>query len=450
MSDGTQKRPRVETPGIADRVKMSLFVLVERLSAARSMLLSGRRSGSGTAGHDAANLPPEALWVFVTTLGELNAIHALLDRVIDAMGSTPLVLLTDHPMYFESFRDRYPSATLIALDGSSTQATALASGSRPRLLLIAEIPCRPHDAPCRFPMALLHRLKQRQVPVALVNGWLYRERPASRLDALEQRMFDRQYLRLVDVFAVQTEEIRDSLVAAGAHPDRVVVTGNLKFDAADSAGWSSAGKRSERLLRYLLESGRPSIVAGCVTALADQTVVVEAFESVLRTRSNAMLVIVPRHPERLDRLAALEEELDRRNISHIRRTRIGPMATLESIQCMILDTLGELRDFYAASTISYVGPNHNVLEPLAHGKPKIVSPGWEQRYPSYPVYRIRLKAGAIEEIADGKAIGRRVGQLLNDASAYAAQQTLLSQSLAKQRGAAERCMQDLRSRCFLL
>ena len=64
---------------------------------------------------------------------------------------------------------------------------------------------------------------------------------------------------------------------------------------------------------------------------------------------------------------------------------------------MVLDTFGELPAAYEAAHVCYVGRNHNVLEPLAFGKPVVIPGGWEPAYPSYPVYRITCNAGLVTE-----------------------------------------------------
>jgi 3-deoxy-D-manno-octulosonic-acid transferase len=69
----------------------------------------------------------------------------------------------------------------------------------------------------------------------------------------------------------------------------------------------------------------------------------------------------------------------------------------DTLQVLVLDTIGELKDFYAASTIAHVGRNHNLLEPLAYGKPVTTSGLWEPQHPSYPIYRLLVEASAIIE-----------------------------------------------------
>lgn len=79
----------------------------------------------------------------------------------------------------------------------------------------------------------------------------------------------------------------------------------------------------------------------------------------------------------------------------------GPLD--DDTACLVLDTIGDLRDFYAAATVAHVGVDHNVLEPLAFDKPVTVLPGWESTYPSYPVYRLLHEQGALLE-ADAESL----------------------------------------------
>ena len=121
-----------------------------------------------------------------------------------------------------------------------------------------------------FPLVRVYELKRRGIPVCLVNGWLYGGKPSSFVDRIERALFGREYLRLLDLVTVQNDDVRSVLVRCGVDPSRVVVTGNAKFDAMATEPWTPRGKRSERLLRGMVESSRPCLVAGCVTDLADQ------------------------------------------------------------------------------------------------------------------------------------------------------------------------------------
>ena len=103
-------------------------------------------------------------------------------------------------------------------------------------------------------------------------------------------------------------------------------------------------------------------------------------------------------------MSRLAELIGDARIECVWRSQIGDDAILARTQCLVLDTIGELKDFYAAGSVAYVGRDHNILEPLTFGKPVTVSPGWDARYPSYPVYQVLKESIAISELSTADAI----------------------------------------------
>lgn len=422
--------------GIGLRAKWAAFRTVEWLSEIRARLAQGGANApvrANPAPPFGAGTP--SAWIFVSTIGELNAVEPFLSRFVEAMRPTPITFLTDRLVYRESYLAKYPSAYVYEIDGTSADVKRLLRLTPPQLLLIAEIPCLPSDAPCRFPFAAIYEAKARGAPVVLVNGWLYGDGPGSRLDALERRLFQRDYVRLMDLITVQHEDARRRMLDAGADPRKVFVTGNTKFDAVRFQPWSWAGARSDVLLQSIAESGRPCVVAGCVTDHADQRLILSAFQRVLERIPNALLVLAPRHPEKKDRMAALEALVQERGLRGLFRTRAGNTLLDPDVQCLVLDTMGELRDFYGVASVAYVGRDHNILEPLSLDKPVTLSPGWEPRYPSYPVYRLLREAGAVRELADEASLAAEWIRLLSNPGVHAAQIQNLRGTLERLKGA---------------
>jgi 3-deoxy-D-manno-octulosonic-acid transferase len=418
--------------GVLTRVKWQLFRLLERLSDLR---------GNAAAGHlelNAPAAPRPALWVFVSTIGELNAVDPFLRQLAARLAHLQLVLITDHPHYRDSYAQRYPQAQVCVTRGHGDDARTLARHYPPRLLIVAEIPCLPSDAPCRFSFAFLLEAKARRAPALLVNGWLYHYAPPSRMDAIERALFQRAWLRAFDRLCVQTPECRDRLVAAGASPERLAVVGNIKFDSMQRPQWSAGDARSPRLLGSLIASARPTIVAGCVTNESEQLAVVDAFERVRAQCDNALLVIAPRHPEVAERMNALRALLAARGHEARFRSTHGDTALDAGVDCLVLDTIGDLRDFYAAATVAHVGVDHNVLEPLAFGKPVSVVPGWDRTYPSYPVYRMLSDEQALLEAADAPALAAQWLASIDAHRAGTAGSSASARALERARGAVDR------------
>lgn len=418
------------------KLKWRLFSLLEKLNYLRA-----KRLGSQL------QLPPgqpvAALWVFVSTIGELNAVDPFLKRLLACHEHLQLVLLSDRPHYRDSYLGRHPKASVVIINGQSAEAEELAERYPPDLLVVAEIPCWPGDAPCRFPFAFLYRAKSCGARIAVVNGWLYHYPPSCRMDAIERRLFQRDYLAICDVIAVQTEDVRRSLVQAGARADRIGVAGNIKFDALPLGDWSPEKARSRTMLSSLIASSRICIVCGCVTDLAEQSMVLEAFGELRARYPEALLILAPRHPEHVEQMENLRDLLATMQIPSMFRASHPDMPVPDQIAVLVLDTIGELRDFYAVATISHVGKDHNVLEPLGFSKPVTIRAGWDETYPSYPVYRRMLDAKCLMEIDDGKQLAQAWLEMLDNLAHYQAMRQRISDAIAQARGAVARHMELL-------
>lgn len=386
---------------------VSLFRLLEHLAALRTRVTSGASQSATTT-----NPPPDpghqngSLWVFASTIGELTLIEPVLRALLAERPGLPLTLISDRATYRESFARKFPNAYVYNYAATLEDTRRLMMLSPPFALIVVEIPCLPGDAPCRLAYSAVHELRKRRVPIVLLNGWLYGYRPRSRLDRLERDWFASAYVQSMDLITVQNEETRGRLIAEGADPSRVHTTGNTKFDAFEAASdWSPSGRPSEHMLSGLLESTRPVVVAGCVTDRFDQALVTDAFTILLRTHPDALLVTAPRHPENPAVIEYLTQALSTRELTARRRTELQDGRLSDQVLCLVLDTFGELRDFYAVSDATFVGPNHNLLEPLAFGRSTTTRPGWDSTYPSYPVYLALRDADAIRECdqADGLA-----------------------------------------------
>jgi 3-deoxy-D-manno-octulosonic-acid transferase len=425
----------------AVRLRRAAFRVLEMLGDAREWL-KGRRPPAPRG----KPLPTEPgpggyLWVFASTIGELNAIEPLLRRLIEEAGCPPLLLISDREHYRDSYIERYPAARFAALDGRSGSIRSLMGSVPPCMLIIAEIPCLLSDAPCRLPSEVVYRLKRSRLPVCLVNGWLYHYPPSCLRDRLERQLLGRAYVQMIDLFLVQNDGIRQRLIDEGARPERVVVTGNIKFDALTrpALDWQTAA--SATMLRSIRDSDRPSLVAGCVTDPRDQSGLLDAIHGVLKRDPRALLVLAPRHPEISESMARLESFLEQRGLSYLFRSRVPDAELDPGVQVLVLDTIGELKYFYSVGDLAYVGANHNVLEPLSFSKPVLVLPGWEPTYPSYPVYRSLLERGVITEVRDHQALGREWIGRLHDPGRSRMQQEKLGSVLQASVGATDKALE---------
>lgn len=373
------------------KLKWSAFRALEALSD-----LKGNEA-AGQLDVEIPATPKAALWVFASTIGELNAVEPLLRTLHQRSQHLQLVLISDHAHYRDSYRSRYPGAVFCVTRGHSRDASALVRHYAPKALVIAEIPCYPAEAPCRFSSAFVFAAKNAGAQVAIINGWLYGYAPACKLDELERRLLAVDYLSAIDTICAQTEEVAQTLIDLGAPANNIHVVGNLKFDAMQQPGWTPANSKCPKLLTDLIESQRPIIVAGCMTDEDEQQRAIAAFASLKQSQPDALLVLAPRHPEVAANMQTIDAQLKAHTVAYSLRSSIADHPIPGEQACLVLDTMGELRDFYAVAAVAHVGVDHNVLEPLGFEKPVTVSPGWNSTYPSYPVYSLLHAQSVLNE-----------------------------------------------------
>src|SRR6187397_927672 len=231
---------------------------------------------------------------------------------------------------------------------------------KPRMFIMMETEIWPN---------LLRACHRDGVRTVVVNGRIStRSYPRYRL----ARPFFRRVLAHVDRFCMQGEESARRIIEMGADPDKVVVTGSLKFDSLDLPGAALAADRGRnRVLRYFrMTNDRPVIIAAS-TMKGEEEAVFEAFQRIRARVPEAMLIIAPRKPERFDEV---EQQARRAGWKTARRSEL-PVDAEPRQDVVVLDTIGELAQLYQIATAVFVGGSlvdtggHNVIEPAVFGKP---------------------------------------------------------------------------------
>lgn len=239
---------------------------------------------------------------------------------------------------------------------------------KPTLVIILETEIWPN---------FLRTCTRHQVPVVLANGRLS-DRSFARYRWLGQGMGDLlSYFRLC---LMQSEADAERIRQLGAPPERVLVTGNLKY-APPSADEQARRDRiaADLQQQYHLGDGRPCIVAGS-TVEGEEPILLRVFTR-LRTMAHlsaCRLLLAPRHPERFPEIAHYLERFDWRVA---RRSRPQPEDGQADV--ILLDTVGELVAAYRWADVAFVGGSlvprggHNILEPAAEGRPIVTGPHTE-------------------------------------------------------------------------
>ncbi|HEX2464236.1 MAG TPA: 3-deoxy-D-manno-octulosonic acid transferase [Thermoanaerobaculia bacterium] len=379
----------------------------------------------GRLGLNPAVAPASRLWMHAVSVGEVG-VAATLIRALPA--STPLVLTTVTPTG-QAVARRSIAADRVAylpfdlgfavrrfLDAYTPSALVLVEGDL-------------------WPL-LLARVKQRSLPVVVVNGRVS-DRGFARLRRLKRWV--RPILQPVDLFGVQTQSDRDRLLELGVAADRVRVTGNLKFESPEPPKLDAL----EAAVRAVA-AGRPILVAGSTMA-GEEEAVLDAFGAVGPER--ALLVLAPRHPERaalvLDLIAARRWSATRR--SHLDAPDERDAG--ERMDVLLLDTMGELASLYRHAASVFIGGTlvpsggHNPLEAARFGAPIAAGPSMQNFAEMAALFDAR---SAWRRVAHARDLGAAWTAWLDDPTSGRIVGERAAALVVENRGALERTLELLR------
>jgi len=372
-----------------------------------------RRWGERFRGGAAMSGGPR-LWVHAVSLGEVVAAAPLV-RALQARFPDHRVLITTttptgsaevRRRFGETVEHRYLPLDLPHLMGPLVRAV------NPRLLMVMETELWPNlYAACR----------KQGVPVMLVNGRLS-ERSFRGYQRIRPLVADT--LRAVTALAARSGEDADRFRGLGADAERVRVTGNLKYDL-ELPGGPSQGTAT----------GRPVWIAAS-THEGEDELVLAAHGRVLARLSEALLILVPRHPERFEAVASRCRDA---GLSMARRS-LGETPGTDT-RVWLGDTMGELPELFPLAQVAFMGGSlvptggHNPLEAAAHGLPVLTGP---HVFNFREVFEVLIQAGGAQRVADGQALADRVIALLDNASERNRRGDAAARVVSENRGAVAR------------
>ena len=303
------------------------------------------------------------IWVHAVSVGETIAAAPLVKALLRRNPDIPILMTAMTPTGSARARPLFGDRVHYAFSPYDTPGAVrrFVGRVRPRALVIMETELWPN-------MIALSR--QREVPIFLINA---------RLSSRSARGYERvaslvrPLLRSISWIAAQAEEDAGRFLRIGATPESVSVTGSIKFDVevSDEVRAESSG------LRAALGADRPVWIAASTHDGEDRQIL-EAHQQILEHFPNALLMIVPRHPERFDDVARL---IDAMGLSLVRRSQSGSDGGGKvGSEVYLGDTMGELLMLYGASDVAFVGGSlierggHNPLEPAAWGIPVVSGP----------------------------------------------------------------------------
>lgn len=277
---------------------------------------------------------------------------------------------------------------------------------------------------------LIAACQSTNTPLLLVNARMS-ERSArgyARLGGLIQ-----QGLQSLAGIAAQSEADAKRLIALGA--GAVEVTGNLKFDLTPPQQARELGAE----LRAQWGMDRPLFLAAS-TREGEEALVLDAV--VAAAVPGLLTVLVPRHPQRFDEVAAL---LQKRGIRYRRRSEHGPVGA--ECQALLGDSMGEMFAYYGACDLAFIGGSllplggQNLIEACALGKPVLIGP---HTFNFEEAARQAIQHGAAQRVADVAQLADAIRHLIGDDRLRAAMGANGLAFTQTNRGAAEKTLQVLR------
>ena len=363
------------------------FFLLHLLRRARKAPAYRQRWGERFALYRRGHSTPTDIWIHAVSVGEAEAAFPLVRALRQHYPDKSMLVTTTTPT---------GSARVRGVLGDSVRHVYLPydlPGAvcrflrrfQPQLGIVMETEIWPNlYAQCRWSA----------IPLFLVNARLS-EKSARRYRRLSSLV--RTTLTDLTCIAAQTQRDADRFVALGAAPEAVVVTGNIKFDQPVPAGL----KAEAETIRRALFLGRPVWIGASTHEGEDEQLLDVQVE--LKSRIPALLlVLVPRHPERFEPVAALCRD---RGLSVVLRSE--GKACDAATDLFLVNTMGELKLFYAAADAALVGGSlvptggHNVLEPAGLGVPVLFGP---HMLNFDAIARNLVEAGAAVQVVDKMAL----------------------------------------------
>jgi len=342
-------------------------------------------------------IPGPTIWVHAVSVGEVQAAQPLITQLRKRHPGYRILLTTVTPTGAARARLLFEDQVLLRyvpfdLPGSVKR---FFDRAQPKLAMILETELWPN---------LYGECGRRGVPLVLASA-----RISPRSVGKYRRLVPlfRQTLSHGILIAAQSESDAERFQSIGATTGRTHITGNIKFDFQPPTGIEAQGKR----WRERFAPGRPIWVAGS-THEGEETIVLDAHRRVVEKFPDALLVLVPRHPQRFETVGDLLTKRHERFANRSSGTAIPPSTTV-----LLGDSMGELMTFYAAADVAFVAGSlvpiggHNLLEPASVGRPVLTGP---HNFNGEEIAQLLMDAGAAFVVSESGQLAHAVIGLLED------------------------------------
>lgn len=429
----------------------SFLMALGALAATPYFFIKGLRSGKylSNLSERFGKVPAEltlkssgCIWIHAVSVGEVLAALPLARRLKIEFPQTPLVISTTTATGQALAKKRIDFADglfYFPFDWAWIVRRVIRA-IKPACIIIMETEIWPN---------FLREACRANVPIVFANGRISdrsfrRHKRLLGAFSFVIRRFYKNVLANATIFLMQSESDADRVRTLGAPPERVIVTGNLKYDSPQPTATPLESWLAAAVDRF---GRRPLIIAGSVTS-GEEPLVLIAFGVLQGQIRNSFLVLAPRKPERFDAAARHIEESHRK---YVRRSQLrlagndgDALAGGESV--LLLDSIGELAGLYRIADAVFVGGSlvpaggHNLLEPAGFGKPPLFGPSMEN---FQEVAAAFLARGAALQVDSPESLGVAWIELVEDSERNRSMGETARSLVEENRGATERTIKRI-------
>lgn len=363
------------------------------------------------------------IWIHAASVGEVQAARPLIAALLDTWPQHTITVSTQSPTGARTLRAHWGDAIrhVYAPIDSPGAARRFLDRLQPLMLVLMEREIWPE---------MLWQCHLRLIPVALVNARLSADSAQfyQRWRALMQPV----WTQLAVVAAADAPSI-EHYASLGVPRQRLVLTGNLKFDQKGPP---------EHLERLPWLAGRTVVVAGS-THEGEEVAILTAWPEFARHNAGALLILVPRHPERFNSVA---EQIAASGLRCVRRSQGETPQPDTSV--LLADTMGELMLWYLHAQVCFIGGSlvpiggHNALEAMACGRPVLFGP---HTHHFQELYQDVETSGAGERIDSARLMLHKASLWLRDKALLQHKGQLARDFVLRQQGSSQRTLQVLQS-----
>lgn len=376
----------------------------------------------------AGDLRPDSIWVHAVSVGESIAAAPMVRELQKRHPDLPITVTCMTPTGSEQIRKSFGASVghaYLPYDLPWLQRRFLRR-LRPRICIIMETELWPN---------LIAECRAAGVPSVLANARLS-ERSArgyARVGGLVRPMF-----AALDWVAVQTAAEAARFAELGVEHQNMMVTGSIKFDLRIDPALR------EEAARWRRGWGTRPVWIAASTHQGEDEIILAAHRQIIAEQPDALLILVPRHPERFDTVARLVRDA---GLRQVRRSQDQQPGLAD--QVFLGDSMGELLRLYACADVAFVGGSlverggHNYLEPAALAMPILSGP---HRFNFAEVSDMLEGAGALQQVESAEELARAVHRLLVDRSAAAAAGAAGQGVVEANQGALERLLEGIAAR----